>query len=124
MLVRNAPNNGHKTEAAKPTLVTLNGHVTLVRALIVAAYGRLLILLVQNRWQPPNPASAPAGGHVAVQALIDTGATATGASGTLLRDVLVGVIGHQQRSDDADNSAGGNIARNHVARSGHGPGPG
>jgi hypothetical protein len=27
------------------------------------------------------------------------------ASGALLRDVLVGVVGHQQRGDDADDSA-------------------
>ena len=40
------------------------------------------------------------------------------ASGALLRDVLVGVIGHQQRRDDADDSTGSDVAGDRVARSG------
>ena len=45
------------------------------------------------------------------------------ASGALLRDVLVGVVGHQQRGDDADDSAKSDVAGNDVARCGYCPGP-
>ncbi len=43
------------------------------------------------------------------------------ASGSLLRDVLISVVGHQQRSDDADDGAESDVAGNDVARRGHCP---
>jgi hypothetical protein len=43
------------------------------------------------------------------------------ASGALLRDVLVGVVGHQQGGDDADYSAQSDVAGNDVARCGYCP---
>ena len=40
---------------------------------------------------------------------------ARGRSRVLLRDVAVGVIGHQQRRDDADDRTGGNVDGNRIA---------
>jgi hypothetical protein len=46
-----------------------------------------------------------------------------GLSDALLRDILVGMVGHQQRSDDADGSAESDVTGNNVARCGYGPSP-
>src|SRR5215831_19501088 len=47
-------------------------------------------------------------------------AVANRASGVLVRDVLVGVIGHQQRRRNTDDGGHGDVASDGVARSGPG----